>query len=101
MTKVNKHHKLVLQHDIQINNLGYNPMKDMGKFSTMQKRYHNTISIKRTKEVSNYDIAYGARTVIGNIRYVLLLTGRNNRYTYKFPLNSLKYECVLKGIKIL
>ena len=74
-------------------------MKDMGNFSTMQKRYHNTISIKPTEVVWHYDIAYGVGTAIGSIRYVLLLIGRHNRYTYKFPLSSLKDECFLKDMQ--
>ena len=98
MLKVIKHHKLVSQNNIQINNL-QDPMKDMGNFSTMQKRYHNTISIKPTEVVWHYDIAYGVGTVIGSIRYGLLLTGRYNRYTYEFSLSSLKDECVLKVIQ--
>ena len=99
MIKVIKYHKLVSQNNIQINNLGQDPMKDMGIFSTMQKRCHNTISIKPTEEVWYYDIAYSVGTAVGNIRYILLLTGRHNRYTYEFPLSSLKYECVLKAIQ--
>ena len=59
MIIVIKHHKLVSQKSIQINNLGQDPMKDIGSFLTMQKRYHNIISIKPTEEVWHYDIAYG------------------------------------------
>ena len=99
MLKVIKHHKLVSQNNIQINNLGQDPMKDMDNFSTMQKRYHDTISIKPTEAVWHYDIAYGVGTVIGSIRYGLLLTGRYNRYTYEFSLSSLKDECVLKAMQ--
>ena len=74
-------------------------MKDIGSFLIMQKRYHNIISIKPTEEVWHYDIAYGTWTSIKWIRYVLLLTGRHNRYTYEFPLNSLKAERVPKSMQ--
>ena len=96
MIKVIKHCKLVSQNNIQINNLGQDPRKDMGNFSTMQQRCHNTISTKPTEEVWYYNLDYGTGTAIGSIRYVLLLIGRHNRYTYAFPLSSLKDECVLK-----
>ena len=99
MIIVIKHHKLVSQKSIQINNLGQDPRKDMGNFSTMQQRCHNTISTKPTEIVWYYDIDYGTGTAIGSIRYVLLLIGRHNRYTYAFPLSSLKDECVLKAIQ--
>ena len=46
MIKVIKHHKLVSQNSIQINNLGQDPMKDVGNFSTMPKRYHNTMKLR-------------------------------------------------------
>ena len=75
MIKAIKHHKLVSQNNIQIINLEQNPMKNMANFSTMQKRYHNTISIKPTEEVWYYNISYGTGTAIGSIRFVLLLTG--------------------------
>ena len=99
MIKVDKYHKLVSQNNIQINNLRQDHMKDRGTFSTVQKYYHNTISIKSTEEVWHYDITYGIGTVINSIRHFLLLTGRNNIYTYDFPLSSLKDECVLKAIQ--
>ena len=96
MIKVIKHCKLVSQNNIQTNNLGQDPMKSMGNFSTIQTRYHSTISIKPTKEVWYYYIAYCVGTAIGSIRHILLLTGKHYRYTYEFPLSSLKDECVLK-----
>ena len=59
MIIVIKQQKLVSQKSIQINNLGQDPMKDIGSFLTMKKRYHNITSIKPTEEVWHYDIAYG------------------------------------------
>ena len=95
MIKVLKHYKIVAQNTIHINDLGKNQMKDMGEFSTMNKRRHNTTPLIPNDEVWHYDIAYGTGTTIGSIRYVLLITGRHNRYTYEFPLKSLKCESSL------
>ena len=100
MIKILKHYKIVTQDTIHINDLGQDPMKDMNEFFTTNRRKHNTTPIIPKDEVWHYDIAYGVGTAIGDIRYVLLITGRHNRYTYEFSLKSLEYESLLTAMQM-
>ena len=94
-----KHYKTVGLYTVHVNNLGTEPLKDLGMFSTMPKRYHNTTSVPTDEEVWYYGIAYGAGTAKRGIRYALVITGRHNRYTYEFGLTSLKDTEILKAMQ--
>ena len=43
----------------------------------------------------HYDIAYGIGTTIGGIKYALVITGRENRYTFLYSLTNMKDTSIL------
>ena len=46
-----------------------------------------------------YDIAYGIGTVIGGIKYALMIAGRENRYTFLYSLTDMKNTTILLAMK--
>ena len=83
-----------------MNNLGTDPFKDLGMFSTMPTRYHNTNPIPMNEVFWHCDITHGAGIAIGGIRYAPVVTGRHTRYNYEFGLKSLKDTEILKTIQL-
>ena len=68
--------------------------------ATKPKKPSNKTPLKISDDdVWHYDIAYSIGTVIGGIKYSLVITGRANRYTFLYPLTDMKDTSILLAMK--
>ena len=98
--KVIKYYKETALENLHIQDLGRDPIHDHGMHATKPKKQSNKKPLKiLDDDVWHYDIVYGIGTAIGGIKYVLVITGRANRYTFLYPLTNMKDTSILLAMK--
>ena len=100
MQKFIKHYKETALENLHIQDLGRDPIHDRGMHATKPKKQSNKKPLKISDDdVWYYDIAYGIGTAIGGIKYALVITGRENRYTFLYPFTDMKDTSILLAMK--
>ena len=75
-------------------------MYDRGNHTTKPKKQSNKQLLPiADDDVLYYDIAYGIGTVIGGIKYALMIAGRENRYRFIYSLTDMKNTTIFLAMK--
>ena len=91
------------QPTLKINDLGRDPMRDLGEMATMPKQRRNTTPLQlpeRFGDIIHFDIVYGSGKASGVYRYALWFVDRRSKHIEQYPLNSLVSDELLKALRI-